>query len=97
MNQRFLYIIDRDVALANISRINFHGIDLPNGQMLVSAEFMDEAHQESFHQHASCEPVAHDGETVSHGHAAQLAHLGVQKNHTHKQVRQILKKIHGLM
>lgn len=97
MNQKYLYILDRDVALANVSRINFHGIDLPNGKMLVSAEFMDEAHQESFHQHASCEPVAHDSEAISGHHAKQLEHLGVQTGHSHKQVRALAKKIHPLL
>jgi len=94
---KYLYIVPKDVAQANIHRLNANWIDLPNGKVLLSAEFNDEPHQDDFHRTASAEPVAHDGELVSEEHVQQLAHLGVKIGHTHKQIRALAKKIHGLM
>lgn len=94
---KYLYIVPQDVAQANIHRLNAHWIDLPGGKVLLSAEFNDESHQVDFHKTVSAEPVAHDGELVSDKHAQQLAHLGIKPIHGHKQIRAVVKKIHGLM
>lgn len=96
MNQKFLYIVRRDVAQANMHRLNHHFIDLPDNQVLMSAEFVDEAHQDSFQKTATVQPVAQD-EPLSAEHAQVLSHLGVQAGQSLKQVRKLVKRAHPLL
>ena len=96
MQQTFLYILNKDCAVANHHKLNHHWLELPDGRVLMSAEFVDEAHQTSFEKMATVEPVAQD-EPVSPEHAAVLAHLGVKAGDSLKQVRKSAKKIHPLL
>ncbi len=98
INPKFLYVCPKDVATIHAARhcSISHWIDLPDGNVLLSAEFLDEQKQTDLENNVTVEPCAHE-ETVSEKHAAQLAHLGVQAGHTAKQIRKLAKKIHGLM
>ncbi|MGB6496349.1 MAG: hypothetical protein WBF09_05085 [Candidatus Acidiferrum sp.] len=96
MNQKFLYITRKDCAQANPHRVNHHWLELPDGRVLMSVEFVDEPHKDAFERTAATEPVAQD-EPISAAHAAILAHLGVQAGDTAKVARKKLKAIHGLL
>jgi hypothetical protein len=98
MNQKFLYVCPRDIAVAHSRHfITANWIDLPNGSVLLSGEFSDEQRKDLFEQNISVEPCCHDGDTVTQQHAQKLASIGVRMGNTAKQVRTAAKKIHGLM
>jgi hypothetical protein len=98
INPKFLYICPKDVALAHAFRhcTISHCIDLPDGNVLLSAEFLDELKKGDLEKNVTVEPCAED-EPVSNKHAAQLAHLGVKAGHTAKQIRKLAKAVHPLI
>jgi hypothetical protein len=97
INPRFLYIAPRSVTMGHRRFPVAHFIDLEDGQVLVSAEFHDEADKDYWEQHTQVEPVAPDGETINERHAAQLTHLGVQSTHRASDIRKVVKKTFKLM
>jgi len=98
MNSRFLYILPQSSAQALALKhcAITHSIDLPNGNVLMSAEFNFEDQKDAFESYG-VECIAHDGELITESQAAQLAHLGIQVGHTAKQARALAKKIHPLL
>jgi hypothetical protein len=89
----------RDIAVAQASKHCgvAHWIELPDGRVLVSSEFTDEMKKDDLERNVSVEPCCHDNETVSDAHLKALEHLGVQKQHTSKDVRKLAKRQHPLM
>lgn len=93
---RAYYIVDRDVALAGGKHFDsFHFVDLPNGQVLMSAEGEGTGHR-LFSRHVTAEQLAAEG-PIDGSHAGKLAHLGVKKGHTLKEVAQAARAVHRLM
>ena len=97
---RLLYICGKDTHRIHSSLMaNSHYIDLPNGEILVAAQFSDDHLEGRFSEHPAVQPLPHpfSGEPVGDAIATKLGHLGVTKDHNHYQVAQLAGKIHPLM
>jgi len=73
-----------------------HYIDLPDGRVLVSANFHSENFMERWAAQPHVEKVAHDDEAASAHCAEALKHLGVKTDHTKTEVRKLVRKVHRL-
>jgi hypothetical protein len=73
-----------------------HYIDLPDGRVLVSANFHSEHFQQRWAAQPHVESVANDDAPVSAKHGETLKHLGVKEGQTKDDVRKLVKKVHRL-
>lgn len=69
-----------------------HWIDLPDGRILVAANFHSEYFADRWMGQGHIEKVAHDDEPVSSTHGQILNHLGVKAGHSKDEVRKHVKK-----
>lgn len=97
---KLLYLCSKNVHVVHANLMaESHYIDLPNGEILVAAQFSNDHLEGIFSGHPAVTPLPHpfSGESVGPAIAAKLAHLGVTENHNHYQVGQKAGAVHPLM
>jgi hypothetical protein len=95
------YISTKDTWKSLSHLMGAHYIDLPNGEILIAAEFNHAPHEAKFAKHPLVIALPHPGrmETMAkHPKAlAALQHLGVKAGHSVMDVSDIVSAIHPLM
>ena len=97
---RLLYICPKNIHQTHINLMASSAyIDLPNGEILVAAQFSNDHLEGIFSSHPAVTPLPHpfSGERVGAAIATKLAHLGVTENHNHYQVGVKAGVVHPLM
>ena len=91
---RLYYICSRDIAAghAHLFR-DSHYAALPDGNVLLSATFHTTKQQDDFEALPGVEPLPHpyDPTPLDDKHISALAHAGVRKGHTTKEMRKFMK------
>jgi hypothetical protein len=100
------YICTKEAFQAHIGsfhpQLGAHGIDLPDGRILLSAHFPESHHSiETWEAREGVEPLPHPvfegSAALGDKHVAALAHLGIKKGHTVLDVAKAAAGAHPLM
>ena len=95
------YIIPKNVydQFAQGRFASAHYIDLPDGDVLVTAKFVHEGARNEVENHKTVIALPHpmSSETVGSRVAAKLAHIGVTESHRTYDVAKLAAKIHPMM
>ena len=97
---KLLYICSKQIHQIHSHHMaESHYIDLPNGEVLVAAQFRNDHLESTFSDHPDVQALPHpfSGDPVGPEIAGKLAHIGVEKHHRHHHVGEKAGKVHPLM
>jgi hypothetical protein len=91
------YICEKNDVLGHQQQFkDSHYVDLPDGRILVSANFHSEHFMGRWSAQPHVEKITHDDEAVTSDQSKTLKHLGIKPGHTKTEVRKLVKKVHRL-
>jgi hypothetical protein len=94
------YIVPKNTVKEHVPQMAVaHWIELPDGDVLLSAAFHTTDRQEKFEAHPQVTSLPHpmSGESVGDKVSAKLAHLGVKAEHRTWDVVKLASKVHSPM